>query len=868
MKISDKQFNRRPIIKFNIRHTKRIFITLMIVLTLFGVLLIGIAWGGYLQKAGRGKMLISKLISVLDVNVQVLPNMIKAKRVDIDKFQIDIKFINMQKLKFRRKHLARIRERTLALEEQVPAKISYNNEVYKVDIGLTGSNPDHYGAPDKWSLNVKVKNDKTIMGMRKFNLLIPFTRGYLTDWIATHLSKARGLLGLRHEFVEVTINGTSHGLYLVEQRFDKELVESNNETDGILFRIVNEQITPYQQKRIQNNEKLKARLILLKQLWQGVLNNQIKVGNLFDLKKMASMAVITDLLRTKHGHMYNNQRFYFNPITNLCEPILRENEIFFHSNTIRKLLPIPSEMSMQIEKTNVNSRYSWAIDESSVWKRTNNNIKFKEYYLIEAALYTNKQYLDSVLYSDVQKELLMNKVYIDNPFYIFPEESLNESVEYIKNKLYPKTPSIDVFISSTSVDSISFLFENKIELPIEIMEFLYDNEKIIKLNERLIIDGNHKDDGSLQSFNLNLPSTIDTILYSAESFEVFYSILGLNEMRKVTVYPSVMKQSDFDKLNTTKQSDNVQDFDFLLIKNINKTIEFSQLNCEVSKDLILPAGYKVFAKPGCQIVLSNSARIISYSPLLFYGEKDSLITISSKDSTGQGIVVLNCPQVSELNYVNFNNLSNISSFGWDLTAAITFYKSPVNINNCTFSNNLIGDDYLNIKRTKFTITNTKFENTYADAFDADFCTGSIISATFINIGNDAIDVSGTKLKLETIVIENSGDKGISAGEKSHLICKDIDITGGEIAIASKDNSIIELNNINITSCKLAYVAFQKKSEFGPGKIVVKNAISVDVETEYLVENGSSLSINGNQINKKSKKVKEKLYGKEYGKASK
>ena len=139
---------------------------------------------------------------------------------------------------------------------------------------------------------------------------------------------------------------------------------------------------------------------------------------------------------------------------------------------------------------------------------------------------------------------------------------------------------------------------------------------------------------------------------------------------------------------------------------------------------------------------------------------------------------------------------------------------------------------------------------------------------FLQVGNDAIDVSGTKLYINEVEIVNPGDKGISGGEKSHLICKNIEISGGEIAIASKDGTTIDINGISINSSKLAYCSFQKKSEYGPGIIIVKNGTSKNVKTKYLIEVGSSLSVNGTEIKSKSNKVKEMLYGTEYGKSSK
>jgi hypothetical protein len=405
-------------------------------------------------------------------------------------------------------------------------------------------------------------------------------------------------------------------------------------------------------------------------------------------------------------------------------------------------------------------------------------------------------------------------------------------------------------------------------LPIEIL-YINKNKRIeIIPEQRLILKSSHTTENKYQEIKLPLSNKNDSLTLSSDSLEVYYSVLGLNEIRKVVIFPKVMEQSDFERLNPTKQPSNIDEFDFLTVDDKNKTIEFSKAMCSLNRDLIIPKDYIVTAKPGCLIDLVNSARIISYSPVMFFGRNDSVISVTSSDLTGQGMIVFNCDKTSELNHVRFSNLSNISDFGWGMTGALTFYESSVNINNCVFINNLRGDDYLNIIRANFKIINTTFEDTYADAFDADFCYGSIRNTAFINIGNDAVDISGSKLHIKETEIINPADKGLSAGEGSHLICEDIKIEGGEIAVASKDNSTIEINKLSIQLCKLAYVAFQKKSEYGPGIIIVDDVHKKNVGKEYLVETSSTLTINGEQIKDKTPNVRGMLYGEEYGKSSK
>ena len=83
----------------------------------------------------------------------------------------------------------------------------------------------------------------------------------------------------------------------------------------------------------------------------------------------------------------------------------------------------------------------------------------------------------------------------------------------------------------------------------------------------------------------------------------------------------------------------------------------------------------------------------------------------------------------------------------------------------------------------------------------------------LNVINDAIDISGSKLNLDKIFIDNAGDKAISAGENSNVNGNNITIANCELGITSKDKSYYKIENVIIKNTKIGLLAFQKKTEF-------------------------------------------------------
>ena len=128
-------------------------------------------------------------------------------------------------------------------------------------------------------------------------------------------------------------------------------------------------------------------------------------------------------------------------------------------------------------------------------------------------------------------------------------------------------------------------------------------------------------------------------------------------------------------------------------------------------------------------------------------------------------------------------------------------------------------------------------------------------------------MSGSDLTIDSVFIDNAGDKGISVGEYSKLRGQKIKVQNSEIGITGKDNSVVEIDDITIENTKLGFTAYQKKPEYGPGKIIINKYNSYNVENNFLIEEGSSMTIGSKYIAATNKNVENMLYGEIYGKKS-
>ena len=264
--------------------------------------------------------------------------------------------------------------------------------------------------------------------------------------------------------------------------------------------------------------------------------------------------------------------------------------------------------------------------------------------------------------------------------------------------------------------------------------------------------------------------------------------------------------------------------------------------------MIIPKDHKLIIK-NSSIKLSDGGQLISFSPIFVEGEKQNPVKITSDTiKNGNGILVINTNEESYLNNVVFKNLSapNLIS-GVGLLGSVNFYEADVKILNSSFYKNLAGDDYINIIRSKFYIENSYFEETLSDSIDIDFSDGSIINSKFFMSKNDAIDFSGSNVKLEKIYIHGSGDKGISVGEGSTLNGQDIIIENSKIGIASKDASDVYLDNVTINNVDIGLAAYIKKIEYGSPQIKASNIQLENYKHDYISDLRSQIIIDDKKI---------------------
>lgn len=827
-----------------IEKVSRVKFYIFTALFLIFLILSSILSGAYLYRSGEMHNIYYQFFDI----PKIIKNNISLIKNSKETIYIDMDFEAIKRLEYDSKNIG---EYAVYNEDNwVNAEIKFKEQKYEAKIRLTGTHNDHRIKPREFSYRIQIKNDKYLLGMREFSILKPSRRSNLFEWVFMKILKDEGLIYHKIFFKNLIINGDSMGFKMVQEQYDKNLIENNNLRDGpiigfdkdIMFKRYNNNKKnskyPYsfistnffltapikvnREKKYMSNPDLQGLVTKSVDMLELFRQGKIKPSKVFDVDALSKLIAVRVLLSSAEFD-WRDIKFYLNPFT-------------------LKLVPIGREISSTLDDPN------WVIDDKLWWANINKlelsepqfyNMVLSdpiiyEKFLTEINNYINTKYLEN-FFNKYQDEInfLEKKLYYNNG-YKFPYKNLRKHLSMIANSINNKN-SLFIYFNENTKDQVS-LGNSLINLniistnnfPIKIGCLYLDNIKVFCPSKETIIIGSSNKPLKVKKIVMSLQGQINykfDINSRLDDMLLNYQIVGNLENNFTKVSRWLYK--DFNSSAVSQNKNYFQDLskiEWLSIDHVKKLIFVDQGHWMVKNTIEFPNNYKVTINKGTSLSLINSSLIFN-GPIIFNGTEKSPIKIlssSKSNSSGTGILVRLAGGNSLLNNVIFKNLSKPLFNELSLTGSITFYESDVEINNCFFEDNFNADDYLNIVRSNFSLKNSFFKNTFSDALDSDFSESFIDGNNFVNIGNDSIDYSGSFSKLKNTYIKLSKDKGVSAGERSRVEIDNINIDNSFIGITAKDDSNVDVSNYNTNDVDFIAASFIKKNFFGPAKINFNN----------------------------------------------
>ena len=133
-------------------------------------------------------------------------------------------------------------------------KLKYQENLYDAKIKLHGDLSNHWANALK-SYNVKIEDNESINGLKKFSLII-FEDRTLSPKIANILAEEFGLFDSRNDFVVLRMNGVPQGLYYLVEKLDNTFFEYNNCSSCEIIRTRDSKFKDHPREKISDNPNL------------------------------------------------------------------------------------------------------------------------------------------------------------------------------------------------------------------------------------------------------------------------------------------------------------------------------------------------------------------------------------------------------------------------------------------------------------------------------------------------------------------------------------------------------------------------------------------------------------------------------------
>ena len=623
------------------------------------------------------------------------------------------------------------------------------------------------------SLRVDLKNGH-LNNITSFNLLLPKSRTSLSGDInleifTTSLLNELKFLAPHSALVNVKINGKKN-IYLMQERFIKEFLETRNLIEGPIFkgdqRFTTEVVTTKNYsgnlalaKIINTSYSVKDEhkkdfsfygLSILNNIFINNADSELNIENskrcylkpltinkkeyLKDNYSLQINQIYESLVyatENSHSLACDDRRFYLDPIRKIFLPIYNDGKstLKLDNNEISQNIKNKNITINSIEGAKQALKLIKNIDDKTFYNNLVDrgfNLDFNNYKKIKIKIIKNLEALNEI---DLEKKFIVKKDYF-------------ESIE---------------------------------------SNFLDKETKLVFLD--------HRNNLEICDFKLQ---DCKKIKVKSDNIELKKSLLGQNfsKLKEKNIY-SFSENNHYLFLSTTKNYSYIKEITDLDLKFTRKNINdlfFFLYNKDVDFDINSDKKEIKFT------LLKPTARIKILGDLV--------------DSWKFSIDGENYFQNNDKDDVKYSNR---------ITGCLSFVDVKV-VNISIQSNYSLCEDAYNLIRTKGSIKSVEIKNSLSDGLDLDFSNVKISNLNISNSKNDCVDMSYGNYEIVDSSIDNCGDKGISVGEKSKVMISAAKINNSNYGIASKDSAQVIITDSKISNTKYCLAAYRKKQEFS-GSII-------------------------------------------------
>ncbi len=574
----------------------------------------------------------------------------------------------LQQLRADRDRALRQRFADSATNRWLAARLAFDGVEMRAEVRLKGALRDHWSHPTKWSVQVKLKGDDRLLGMRRFSLQHPATRSFLHEWLFARALRDEGCLAPRVEFVDVALEGRELGIFTLEGQPDRYLIEAQGHRDGPVvdldkrdwlaywrFRSAHAQLGYWKARWFYQEAAVEARggpdttpaaplpaqaIALL----AGFRSGALRASQVFDVEALARHLAVRAVMGSAELD-WKDLPFHYNPLTDRLAPIGRE--VHFR--------PRPDE-------------HHWWVDGEVDGRATPLAAQlFADHALLRR--YTQHlerisqpEWLESLLQRHA-RELARNHAILAREFpdSSLPVETLRGLAHAVHSALRPEPAAVAHW--AITDDRATLRVGNLCHFALRIT-----TDGVASTGTR--IPGRKRND-IVRWHDVPLGTELQRRARSALASghplpPVAANVDGLK--RPLPVRTAVDRPTPLPAMpEAAAVPDLLARHTFLVHVPARNELHVTPGHWQLRRPLLIPLGTRLVAGPGVRLDLRDGAYLGSFSPVQLCGSADHPVVLHSTDGTGVGIRV-DSRETSRFEHVRLRGLSASSA---TMPAALT-----------------------------------------------------------------------------------------------------------------------------------------------------------------------------------------------------
>ncbi|MCB9223444.1 MAG: CotH kinase family protein [Crocinitomicaceae bacterium] len=669
-------------------------------------------------------------------------------------------------------------------DNYVDCAIEQNDFQSKGQIRLKGHMTDHLEG-DKWSY--RVKSDEPILGMYRFSLQHPGTRNYAYEWVYHQLLKKEEVIHLNYDFIDLSINNETKGIYAIEEHFGQHVLAHNDRPKGAILRwnpelywenridelkriYLDEEYSdystsfpePYDQGVVKEDPYLVDTYIKGASLLEAFRRDSLSASQVFDLDKLARFHAIIDLVGGYHSLDWSDIKFYYNSRTERVEPV------GYESFSVRKSEFIAGQ------------RIPNASDVMDYHDKIFSDMEFFSLYIEHLERIASEEYFRSFM-DEIQPELdqKLAILAIEWPYRKFSFDPYFENIELIRHNLQLPKP-LHAFVNNITEDSIYLSLAPVSDFPIEIYKLEINDKEKLKM-KNVYLPAKQRN-----TFAKYYPLAISNKYGEVKKLELFCRIPGSANKFKVEVnqYPSYKGEIQHVE---QKDQTSIGDVHGVTFNKDENSFYFNTDQVCIDKVISIPVNSKLQFTHGQEVSFVKNGRIIVEGELDFYGDVDFPIVLQTDQP--ESVIIVQETGVLKVNHLFMDKANRV----------IDVFGGTCKLLNSTFAD--INDYVIHSYKGDVVVNNFNGGSLHSlGKFERSMVYIEDLTA---NHGDTLLFSVGSDIKIRTCKV-NGFDEFANLDRISQLLCWNGSIDKLETVIELNNSSEMKFISSVITNSKLGF----------------------------------------------------------------